>query len=175
MEIAESLQSAAGHTVTIALQMEAIAADLRQLENLSALYEPAHSLAEAQESIAAGLFPYWPHLPSSEQETRRNGSHQIYLYLYWKRNRHDGTYLSPRPKGREPHRKTYIGCNRSNIDLARLMTKYHRQHLHLATLCTRHTSTLYHLSIDLGRIANRADDAADATARAFAEELESGK
>jgi hypothetical protein len=82
-------------------------------------YVECHSLNEARRAELDGKRPYWPAVPSSEVETTRNGQPSVYVYLYWSAGQ------GPRPGGKEPQARTYVGSKPHRIQLARRMVANH--------------------------------------------------
>lgn len=100
---------------------------LADLDLLLDRYTEAHSLDRARAVARDGKRPMWPGLPTSEQDTSRDGRGS-YIYLYWR------TGEEPRPGGR-PQRKTYLGADPANVALGRRMVN--NRHLYLQLRAAR--------------------------------------
>lgn len=123
--------------------------ELRQvLANYAARFEIARSLADAEQILADNQIPRWEYHPTSEQMQARNGSQKIYMYFYWRKERHTGLHLGP-----DGRRKTYIGSNPARQQLARLLDANLTTWERLQRDISHHSFDLLHITNRLGRAA----------------------
>ena len=166
----DPLSTVANAHLATAFDLLEAAATIASLQQRLRLYQVVHTLADATDAIAAGRIPHWPHAPSSEQWTTRNGAAAKYLYLYWSRGRYSAGYDSPKPRGR-PTRKTYIGVDPANVALARaLIANYHREKS-LSAAIRNATSALSSIAFQAGQQARNAAGLRLATTEALEEAL----
>lgn len=170
MNLDAALTATATDHVDTAFDLLEAAATIDHLRDQFRLFVVVHSLTAARAALAEGLRPHWPHLPSSEQLTTRNGNPSEYLYLYWRLSRTGRGHDSPRPKGRTG-RKTYIGNRAENIELARLLSSNYRLARHLGETIEHAEHALQFIASTSSRAAHNAATLRLTTAEALEKEI----